>query len=144
MNYMYLKIHLWMNSLILLCDYFFYRQQYEISKLDLKGIAQMTIMSPFTHPQVIPRMSLCCWTQRKIFWRMWETEQFWDTIDYHSIYFPTMEVNGAPKQPVYKLSSKYLPLCSAEQIHSYRLGTTWGWVNDDTIVLFGWTIPLIG
>ncbi len=22
-------------------------------------------------------MSLFCWTQRKIFWRMWETEQFW-------------------------------------------------------------------
>ncbi len=24
-------------------------------------------------------------------------------------FFPTMEVNGAPKQPDYKLSSKYLP-----------------------------------
>ncbi len=30
-----------------------------------------------------------------------------------------MEVNGAPKQPGYKLSSKYLPLCSEEQeIHT--------------------------
>ncbi len=38
-------------------------------------------------------------------------------------FFPTMEVNGAPKQPGYKLSSKYLPLCSAEQRHSYRFGT---------------------
>ncbi len=55
---------------------------------------------------------------------MWETEQFWGTIDFHSIFFPTMEVNGAPKQPDYKLSSKYLPLCSAEQRHSYRFGTT--------------------
>ncbi len=35
---------------------------------------------------------------------MWETEQFWGTIDFHSIFFP-MEVNGAPKQPGYKLSS---------------------------------------
>ncbi len=35
-----------------------------------------------------------------MFWRMWETEQFWGTIDFHSIcFFPTMEVNGAPKQP---------------------------------------------
>ncbi len=41
----------------------------------------------------------------------------------HSIVFPTMEVNGAPKQPDYKLSSEYLPLCS-EQTHSYRFGTT--------------------
>ncbi len=28
---------------------------------------------------------------------MWETEQFWGTIDFHSIFFPTMEVNGAPE-----------------------------------------------
>ncbi len=71
---------------------------------------------------------------------MWETEQFWGTIDYHHI-FPTMEVNGAPKQPDYKLSSKYLPLCS-EQTHSYRFETTWGWVNDDRIFIFGCTVPL--
>ncbi len=31
---------------------------------------------------------------------MWETEQFWGTIDFHSICFPTMEVDGAPKQHV--------------------------------------------
>ncbi len=40
-----------------------------------------------------------------------------------SIFFPTIEVNGAPKQPDYKLSSEYLPLCS-EQRHSYRFGST--------------------
>ncbi len=66
---------------------------------------------------------------------MWETEQFWGNIDFHSIPPPTpyLEVNGAPKQPGYKLSSKYLPLCSAEQEKR---------VNDDRIVIFGWTIPL--
>ncbi len=53
-----------------------------------------------------------------------------------------MEVNVAPKQPGYKLYSEYLPLCSAEQINSYRFGTTRGWVNDEIIVIFGWTIPL--
>ncbi len=73
---------------------------------------------------------------------MLETEQFLGTIDFHSIFFPTMEVNGAPKQPGYKLSSKYLPLCSAEQRNSYKFGTTWGWVNDDRILIFGWTVPL--
>ncbi len=107
----------------------------------------MKILSSFTHPQVVPNLYEClffCWTQRKIFWKMWETEQFWGTIDFHSIFFPTMEVNGAPKQPGYKLSSKYLPLCSAEQRNSYRFGTTWGWVNDDWIFIFRWTIPLKG
>ncbi len=39
---------------------------------------------------------------------------------------PMMEVNGGPKQPDYKLSSEYLHLCSAEQRHSYRFGTTLG------------------
>ncbi len=43
------------------------------------------------------------------------------------IFFPpTIKVNGAPKQPGYKLSSKYLPLCSTEQRNSYRFGTTEG------------------
>ncbi len=60
----------------------------------------------------------------------------------YNIFFSTMDVNGAPKHPGYKLSSKYLPLCSAEQIHSYRFGTTWGWVNYDSIFIFGWTIRL--
>ncbi len=115
-------------------------------KTSLKGVvlSSFTQLSSFT-PSSSSKpvwMSLFCWTQRKIFWRMWETEQFWGTIDLHSIFFPTMEVNGAPKQPGYKLSSKYLPLCSAEQRHSYRFGTTWGWVNDDRIFIFGWTIPL--
>ncbi len=88
-------------------------------------------------------MSFFCWTQRKIFWILWEKEQFWDIIDFHSIFFcPFLEVNGAPKQPGYKLSSKYLSLCSAEQRHSYRFGTTRGWVND-RIFLCGWTIPVI-
>ncbi len=47
-----------------------------------------------------------------------------------------MEVNGAPKQPDYKLSSEYLPLCS-EQTHSYRFG-----VNDDRLLIFGCTVSL--
>ncbi len=86
-------------------------------------------------------MYLFCWTQRKIFWRMWETEQFWGTIDFHSIYFLTMEVN--PELLCLPHSSEYLPLCSAEKRHPYRFGTTWGWVSDDRIFIFGWTIPLI-
>ncbi len=37
-------------------------------------------------------------------------------------------------------SQKYL-ICEDEQ-SSYEFGTTWGWVNIDTIFIFGWTIPL--
>ncbi len=35
-----------------------------------------------------------------------------------------MEVNGAPELLCFPHSSEYLPLCSAEQIYSYRFGTT--------------------
>ncbi len=35
----------------------------------------------------------------------------WGTIDFHSILFPTMEVNGPPKQPGYKL-------CQNKDIHT--------------------------
>ncbi len=100
------------------------------------------LSSKYLHLCSVVWIYLFCWTQRKIFWRMRETEQFWGIIDYHSIFSPTMEVNGAPKQPGYKLSSKYLPLCSVEQRNSYGFGTTWGWVNDDRKFIFGWTIPL--
>ncbi len=53
-----------------------------------------------------------------------------------------MEDNGAPELLCFPHSSEYFPLCSAEQRHSYRFGTTWGWVNDDRFFIFGWTIPL--
>ncbi len=56
--------------------------------------------------------------------------------------FPTMEVNSAPKQPGYKLSSNIF-LCVGRRKNSYRFGTTWGWVNDERIFIFGWTVPLI-
>ncbi len=88
-------------------------------------------------------MCLFCRTQRKIFWRKFVTRLFWGTIDLHSREKNTMEINGAPELLCFPHSSEYLPLCSAEQRHSYRFGTTWGWVNDDRIFIFGWTVPLI-
>ncbi len=105
----------------------------------------MKIVSSFTHPHVVPNLYEClCSAEHKGRYSEECGKQSNSGAPLTSIvfYFPTMEVNGAPKQPGYKLSSKYLPLCSAEQRHSYRFGTTWGWVNDDSIFIFGWTIPL--
>ncbi len=103
-------------------------------------------MSSFTHPQVVPNLYEClCSAEHEGRYSEECGKQSSSGAPLTSIvfFFPTMEVNGAPKQPDYKLSSKYLPLCLAEQRHSYRFGTTWGWVNDDRIVIFGWTIPLM-
>ncbi len=104
-----------------------------------KGIVhpKMKILSSFTHPQVVPNLYEClCSAEHKGRYSEECGKQSSSGAPLTSIvlFFPTMEVNGAPKQPGYKLSSKYLP--------SYRFGTTWGWVNDDRIFIFGWTIPL--
>ncbi len=113
----------------------------------LKGIVhpKMKILSSFTHPQVVPNLFECvCSAEHKgRYSEEWGKQSSSGApLTYIVFFFPTMEVNGAPKQPDYKLSSEYLPLCSAEQRHSYRFGTTWGWVNDDRIFIFVWTIPL--
>ncbi len=62
-------------------------------------------------------------------------------IDFHSI-FSYMEVNGCSQLFSYQCSSKHLLLCSTEEKNSYRFGETWGWVNDDRLFIFGWTVPL--
>ncbi len=112
----------------------------------LKGIVhpKMKILSSFTHPQVVPNLYECvCSAEHKGRYSEECGKQSSSGAPLTSIvfFFPTMEDNGAPKQPDYKLSSEYLPLCSAEQRNSYRFGTAWGWVND-RIFIFGWTIPL--
>ncbi len=40
-------------------------------------------------------------------------------------------------------SLKYLNLCSEDERRSDRFGTTWGWVINDIIFIFGWTKPFI-
>ncbi len=87
-------------------------------------------------------MTLFCQTQRKICWRKFVTRLFWGTIDFHSRKKNTMEVNCVQELLCFSHSSEYLPLCSADQRHSYSLGTTWGWVNDDIIFIIWWITPL--
>ncbi len=41
-----------------------------------------------------------------------------------------------------QIPSKYLNLCSEDERRSYGFGTTWGWVINERIFIFGWTIPL--
>ncbi len=41
-----------------------------------------------------------------------------------------------------QISSKYLNLCNVDEQRFYGFGTTWGWVINDRIDIFEWTIPL--
>ncbi len=87
---------------------------------DFKGIVhpKMKILSSFTPPQLVPNLYEClCSAEHKGRYSEECGKQSSSGAPLTSIvfFFPTMEVNGAPKQPGYKRSSKYLPLCSAEQ-----------------------------
>ncbi len=97
----------------------------------LKGIVhpKMKILSSFTHPLVVPNLYECiCSAEHKgrYYEECGKLSSSGAPLTSIVFFFPTMEVNGAPKQPGYKLSSKYFPLCSAEQRNSYRFGTTRG------------------
>ncbi len=90
-------------------------------------------MSSRTRPQVVPHLYEClCSAEHKIFWRKWETSSSEATVDLHSIcIFPTMEVNGALKQPGGQ---------TFFQISSFVFGQR---VVTDLFLFFGWTIPLM-
>ncbi len=81
------------------------------------------IAHPYPHVCSKPVwMSLLCWTQRKIFWRMWETEQFRRTFDFHSIFFPTMEVNDAQNSLCTNfLQNIFLCVLRNKDIHSLEI-----------------------
>ncbi len=66
--------------------------------------------------------------------RSFENIEFLVSIDFHSFFFlHTTEVNGNQQC----LVSKYFLLCLDKERNSCRFGTTWGWVNDDRICIFG-------
>ncbi len=69
----------------------------------------MKIRSLFTHPQVVPNLYEClCSAEHKgrYFEECGKQTSSRGTIDFNSIsFFSIMEVNVAPKQPGYKLSS---------------------------------------
>ncbi len=108
----------------------------------LKGIVHLKMkFLSFTYPQLFPNLYEFLYTTEHK--RRYSEESFGAPLTSIVGNKNTMEVNGAPELLCFPRSSEYLPLCSAEQRHSYRIGNTWGWVNDDRIFLFWWTIPLI-
>ncbi len=46
-------------------------------------------------------------------------------------------------QRAHGMHQKYLNLCSEDERRSYGFGMTRGWVINDRISIFGWTIPLM-
>ncbi len=86
-------------------------------------------------------MCLFFWTQRKIFCRMLETEQFWGTIDLYL--FSLLWKSMMPQNSLVTnfLQNIFLCVRRNKDIHT-GLELLWGWVNDNRIFIFGWTTPL--
>ncbi len=102
------------------------------------------ILSSFTQPQVVPNLY-----------------EFLCSAEHKGRYFEESLLSGCFGAPLTSIVGQKMPLksmvpqsCSvslilqnifllcSEQIDSYRFGTTWGWVNDDRIFIFGCTVPL--
>ncbi len=103
---------------------------------------KILILSSFTHPQVVPNLYEClCSAEHKGRY----SEECGNRADLGQNWLTWYIYYGnqwCPKEPGYKLSSKYLPLCSAKeekiiQVWNFLRVSKW-WKN----FLFGWTIPL--
>ncbi len=102
-----------------------------------KGIVhpKMKIMSLFTHPQVVSNLYECIFSaeqQRKIFWRMWETEQFWGTIDFHSIFFLLWK-SMVPQNSLVTNFLQNIVLCVQQNKEFIQVWNYLWRVNDDRI-----------
>ncbi len=100
----------------------------------------MKILSSFTHPQVVPNLY-------EVFVLLNTKEDILKNVGNravlgHQYFFSYYGSQWCPKtawlQTFFKISS----FVFGRTKNSYRFGTTWGWVNDDRIFIFGWTIPL--
>ncbi len=78
---------------------------------------------------------------------MWYTEQLWVTVDFHGI------LQWKSKVPQNSLVTNFLKyiflyVCQNKEIHTgteyyyYYYHTTWGGLNDNNIIICGWTLPL--
>ncbi len=85
------------------------------------------MMSSFTHTQVVPNLYECfCSAEHKGRYseECGKQSSFGAPLTSIVFCFLLWKSMMTLKQPGYKLSSKYLPLCLAEQKYSYRFGTT--------------------
>ncbi len=95
----------------------------------------MNILSWFTHPRFVLNLYEFLLLSTKYILENVGNQTIAVAIDFHSIFFHTMEVNGYQQLFGYQKYSKYFILCSAEERNN-RLGTIWEWVNHDKIMSF--------
>ncbi len=84
---------------------------------------------------------LCFVDHKKyIFWRMLVTKLFQVPIEFHYILKHTVEINGNRNCLVTNILQNIF-FCIPQK--KFRLRTAWGWVYEDSVFIFGWTIPFM-
>lgn len=75
--------------------------------------------------------------------RRWYARGWWKPLTFIVCFFSTMDVNGYTGG--FNHSSKYLLLCLTEPKIKPQTSfkRSQGWVNDHTIFILGWTVPLM-
>ncbi len=75
----------------------------------------------------------------------------WCHMDYFNVILTTflslehvccIAVYAGSEKLVDFIKNIFVYLCSEDEWRFYRFGTTWEWVINDRIFIFGWTIPL--
>ncbi len=96
----------------------------------------MKIVSSFTYPLVISNLfrRLSSAKHKRGYF-----EESWNSIGTHSLLLYEHKTNASEWVPVPNILQNIF-LFSAEERKSYRFEITRGWVNDDTIFIFGWTV----
>ncbi len=100
-----------------------------------------TLISSFTRPPLVLTLDeFPCSAQHKIsyFNKKNVGNQIVDGI--HALTFTYYGSQWLPSTICTHHSTKYLLLCSPAETHRFVI--TWGWVNDDRIFIFEWTISL--
>ncbi len=77
----------------------------------------------------------------------WTTDVTWTILTMSLLPFWVLNVSVAllsmEGQKALRFHQKYLNLCSEDEQRSYGFGTTWEWVINNRIFIFGWTNPLM-
>jgi len=100
----------------------------------------MKILSSISHPHVVPNLyTFTCSVEHKIQYfkeLLWKLNSSGSPLTSIIYFFPTLEGNGAPKRPGYKLFFK---------ISSFVFNRTKKRIqfNNDRILIFGRTLSLI-
>ncbi len=95
-----------------------------------KGIVHPKMMSLITHPHVVPSFIL-------------RTQRYFSLIFRYFGLIEVVPLLSMEGQRALGFHQKYLNLHSEDERRSYRFGTKWGWLINDRIFIFEWTIPLI-